>query len=108
MDLLDSLGASDWIALVALFVAAAAAVISAWQARIARTSAASRLALAQRVHKESTEPYVIVDIQPREPWSFIFVLVIENIGPTVARNVPHPRDSRDRVGAGPADRGRAA
>ncbi|WP_405699048.1 hypothetical protein OG209_05045 [Streptomyces sp. NBC_01383] len=82
-----SLDTSDWIALGAVLVATAAAVISAWQAHIARTSAAGQLALAERVHREANEPYVIVDVQPREPWSFLFVVLIENVGPTVARNV---------------------
>ncbi|MFJ8847275.1 hypothetical protein ACIRFF_30750 [Streptomyces cyaneofuscatus] len=87
MNYLRSLDAGDWISLGAVLVAMAAAVISAWQARIARASAAGQLALAERVHREANEPYVIVDVQPREPWSFIFVVLVENVGPTVARNV---------------------
>jgi hypothetical protein len=87
MEHLESLDVGDWIALIAVVVAMVAALISAWQAHIARTSAAGQLALAERVYRESNEPYVIVDVQPREPWSFIFVIVIENVGPTVARNV---------------------
>lgn len=87
MNFLESVEASDWIAIGAVLVATVAAIISAWQAHIARSSAAGQLALAERVHRESNEPYVIVDVQPREPWSFLFVIVIENVGPTVARNV---------------------
>ncbi|MFE3678693.1 hypothetical protein [Streptomyces griseus] len=87
MSYLDSLDAGDWISSGAVLVAMVAAGISAWQARIARKSADSQLALAERVHREANEPYVIVDIQPRDPWSLIFVVLIENVGPTVARNV---------------------
>ncbi|MFP1662738.1 hypothetical protein ACLCDR_14915 [Streptomyces cavourensis] len=64
MGHLRSLETGDWISFGAVLVAIAAAVISAWQARIARTSAAGQLALAERVHREATEPYVIVDVQP--------------------------------------------
>ncbi|MFD3974136.1 hypothetical protein [Streptomyces cyaneofuscatus] len=87
MNHLRFLETGDWISFGAVLVAIAAAVISAWQARIARTSATGQLALAERVHREANEPYVIVDVQPREPWSFIFVVLVEKVGPTVARNV---------------------
>lgn len=49
-------------------------------------SAAQQLALAERIHREQNEPYVIVDIQP-ERNNGSLLLVIENAGPTVARNV---------------------
>lgn len=87
MSYLGSLDAGDWISFGTALIAVAAAGISIWQARIARASAVGQLALAERVHREANEPYVIVDVQPREPWSFIFVVLIENVGPTVARNV---------------------
>ncbi len=45
------------------------------------------MALAERIHREQNEPYVIVDIQPSDPASGTLVVVIENIGPTVARDV---------------------
>ncbi|WP_225828249.1 hypothetical protein [Streptomyces naphthomycinicus] len=77
----------DWIALIAVVVSVGAAFISAWQARIARTSADSQMEMAKRVHREQNEPYVVVDIEPYQPGSPAMVLVIENIGPTVARNV---------------------
>ncbi|GAB2606595.1 hypothetical protein GCM10027168_44310 [Streptomyces capparidis] len=82
MDQLADLSTDQW----AVAVAVLAAVIAAWQATIARRSAARQLALAERIHREQNEPYVIVDIQP-DPHFGELLLVIENTGPTVARNV---------------------
>lgn len=107
--------AGDWIALSTGAVSVGAAGIAIWQARTASASAShseqqaraadeqvrvaneqlqqaerlhrEQLALAERIHREQNEPYVIVDIQPSDPTSGILVVVIENIGPTVARNV---------------------
>lgn len=93
MDHLEALDAGDWISLGTAVVAVIAAVISAWQAHIARSSGQRQLELAERVHREQNEPYVIVDIQPYMPGHTLMVLVIENIGTTVARNV---RVSSDR------------
>lgn len=82
MNQLTDLTVDQW----AVAVAIVAAVIAVWQAAIARRSAAQQLALAERIHREQNEPYVIVDIQPeRNDGSLL--LVIENAGPTVARNV---------------------
>ncbi|GLX17767.1 hypothetical protein [Streptomyces lavendulae] len=44
-------------------------------------------ALTEKAQREQAEPYVIVDIRPRIPGSSLLVLVIENIGQTLARNV---------------------
>lgn len=53
-----------------------------------QTRAAARAnALTEKAQREQAEPYVIVDIRPRVPGSSLFVLVIENIGPTIARDV---------------------
>ncbi|MDN3249731.1 hypothetical protein [Streptomyces sp. ZSW22] len=107
--------AGDWIALSTGAVSVGAAGIAIWQARTASASARhskqqaraadeqvrvaneqllqaerlhrEQLALAERIHREQNEPYVIVDIQPSDPTSEILVVVIENIGPTMARNV---------------------
>lgn len=107
--------AGDWIALSTGAVSVGAAAIAIWQARTASASAShsekqaraadeqvrvaneqlqqaerlhrEQLALAERIHREQNEPYVIVDIQPSDPTSGILVVVIENIGPTVARDV---------------------
>jgi hypothetical protein len=98
MDHLKAIDAGDW----AVVVAVVAAVISAWQAHIARRSASQQLALAQRIHREQNEPYVIVDIQP-ELSSGGIVLVIENAGPTVARNVRISCDPPLESGWAPAE-----
>lgn len=82
MNHLKVLSADDWTVAVAV-VAAAVAI---WQACIARRSATQQLDLAERIHREQNEPYVIVDIQPDHS-SGAVLLVVENIGPTVARNV---------------------
>ncbi|CAL9672312.1 hypothetical protein SUDANB176_07492 (plasmid) [Streptomyces sp. enrichment culture] len=92
-DHLEALDAGDRISLGTAVVAVIAAVISAWQAHSARSSGQRRLELAERVHREQNEPYVIVDIQPYMPGHTLLVPVIENIGSTVARNV---RVSSDR------------
>ncbi|MET9499992.1 hypothetical protein [Streptomyces sp. NPDC006552] len=42
---------------------------------------------AHRSSREAKAPYVLVDVRPLEPWSKMFVIVIENTGPTAARNV---------------------
>lgn len=109
------MGAGDWIALGTGAVSVGAASIAVWQARTASASAShsekqaraadeqvrvaneqlqqaerlhsEQLALAERIHREQNEPYVIVDIQPSDPASGTLVVVIENIGPTVARDV---------------------
>jgi hypothetical protein len=87
MDHLKALDAGDWISLGTAIVAVIAAFISAWQANIARSSGKKQLELAERVHREQNEPYVIVDIEPYMPGHPLMVLVIQNIGTTVARNV---------------------
>ncbi|MEU7377971.1 hypothetical protein [Streptomyces albidoflavus] len=46
-----------------------------------------QLSLSRRVRREQLEPYVIVDISPRAPESQMLCLSVENLGPTVARNV---------------------
>ncbi|MEU5163825.1 hypothetical protein AB0G74_30010 [Streptomyces sp. NPDC020875] len=82
MDYLKALTVEQW----AVIVAVAAALIAAWQASIARRAVREQLALAERIHREQNEPYVIVDIQP-DAYYQALLLVIENTGPTVARDV---------------------
>jgi hypothetical protein len=87
----------NWIAVTAGVVAVVAAVISFVQARHAKaqsqaavdqvTVARQQLEQAERVHREQNEPYVIVDIQPDSPGSSLLVVTIENIGPTMARDL---------------------
>lgn len=87
--------AGDWIAVCSGAVAVAAAGISMRQARHASGQmvaaqeqvrvARQQLEHAEAVHREQNEPYVVVDIQPAV--SGTLVIVVENIGSTVARNV---------------------
>ncbi|MFF0243956.1 hypothetical protein ACWEU6_05195 [Streptosporangium sandarakinum] len=46
-----------------------------------------QLELEQQVRREQQEPYIVVDIQPSAFVSSVLLVVIENTGPTVARNV---------------------
>ncbi|MFD0353627.1 hypothetical protein ACFVHW_07740 [Streptomyces sp. NPDC127110] len=106
---------TEWIALASGVVALVAAGISVWQARTAVVSARNsarqaqaadeqvrvareqlqqaervhreQLALAQQIHREQNEPYVVVDIAAIEPGSGLLALIIQNSGPTVARDV---------------------
>lgn len=91
------MNAENWIGAAAGAIAVVAAVISAAQARHARAQARAaveqadiarqQLEQAQKAHREQNEPYVIVDIQPDSPGSGLLVLLVENIGPTLARDV---------------------
>jgi hypothetical protein len=109
------LHAAEWIAVGSGVVALGAASISIWQAKIAAASARhsqrqaeaadeqariareqleqaershrEQLALSERVHREQNEPYVVVDIATVTPGTGLLVLIIENVGPTVARDV---------------------
>ncbi|MFJ2937894.1 hypothetical protein ACIO8G_34650 [Streptomyces sp. NPDC087219] len=85
MDQLKAFTTDQWAVIVAAGAALVASVIALWQAAIARKAARSQLALQQRIHREQNEPYVIVDIQP-DPYGAM-LLVVENTGPTVARDV---------------------
>ena len=87
----------NWITVSVGVVAVIAAWISFTQARHAKTEAQAtveqaalarrQLEQAEKAHREQNEPYVIVDIQPDAPGSGLLVLLIENIGPTIARDV---------------------
>lgn len=92
------------VAFIATIVAIVAAAYAASQASSAAESASSavrsadaahqqvavsrdQLELAEQIRREQNEPYIVVDIQPA-PWTTeVLLLVIENIGPTVARDV---------------------
>jgi hypothetical protein len=50
-------------------------------------AAVRQIEVAERAHREAAEPYVVVDIRPRTPGSMLLVLVIENLGTTLARDV---------------------
>ncbi|EGJ76290.1 MULTISPECIES: hypothetical protein [Streptomyces] len=79
---MDQLTTDQWTVIVAVV----AALIATWQAAIARVAANKQLVLSERIHREQNEPYVIVDIQPDGNHGSL-LLIIENTGPTVARDV---------------------
>ncbi|MGW6850438.1 hypothetical protein ACWGCK_16990 [Streptomyces virginiae] len=89
--------AGDWIAVGSMVVAIMAAGVSMRQARHANRQvkaaedqvavARQQLEHAEAVHREQNEPYVVVDIQPGDSMSGVLVVVVENIGSTIARNV---------------------
>ncbi|WOX11356.1 hypothetical protein [Streptomyces sp. N50] len=73
-----------------LVVSVLAFLAAAWAMKYARSQARSaegQLEVARRVHREQNEPYVIVDIQLHEAGSLLLGLIIQNVGPTLARNV---------------------
>ncbi|MFJ6147898.1 hypothetical protein ACIQH7_30310 [Streptomyces anulatus] len=67
---------SNWIAACAAFVSLVALYFSYAQ-----------FMLNRRIQREASQPYVVPDIQPRAGGSGILVFTLENVGPTVARNV---------------------
>lgn len=92
-----AMSSENWIAVAAAIVAIFGAGVSFVQARHAKTqtqatveqaaTARRQLEQAEKAHREQNEPYVIVDIQPDAPGSGLLVLVVENIGSTIARDV---------------------
>lgn len=66
---------------------AVSAVRSADAAHLQADSALRQLELSEKVRREQQEPYVVVNIRPSEHVTNVFMLVIENLGTTVARNV---------------------
>ncbi|MFJ4343335.1 hypothetical protein [Streptomyces sp. NPDC088915] len=89
--------AGDWIAVGSAGVAVCAAFVSWRQVAHAKGQAQSaerqvviaqqQLEHGERVYREQNEPYVVVDIQPGGLGSGVLVVVVENIGSTIARNV---------------------
>ncbi|MCC0096228.1 hypothetical protein K7B10_15820 [Streptomyces flavotricini] len=75
------------ISVAALIFSTTAAFWSLVYNRRQARAVAEANALTERAQREQAEPYVIVDIRPRIPGSSLLVLVIENIGQTLARNV---------------------
>jgi hypothetical protein len=95
--MVPAMNTENWIAMAAGLVAVVAAWISFAQARHAKEQvraadeqvgiARRQLEQAEKAHREQNEPYVIVDIQPDGPGSGLLVVIVENIGPTMARDV---------------------
>jgi hypothetical protein len=74
---------SNAIAALAAVISMAALIYSRLQATYSR----AQLELGERVRKEAAEPYVVADIQPRAGGSGLLVFTVQNVGPTVARDV---------------------
>ncbi|WP_125527124.1 hypothetical protein [Streptomyces sp. WAC 05379] len=77
--------ASDQVVAAQQQVVAAQQQVSAANQQI--DVARQQLAAAERAQREATEPYVVVDIRARSTGSQLLWLVIENVGPTLARDV---------------------
>jgi hypothetical protein len=67
----------------AVVVSLVAVLYSRHQTRVA----AEQLELARQIRKEAAEPYVIADIVPRVGGSGLLQFRVENVGPTLARDV---------------------
>lgn len=77
------MGTEEWSLVVAALALLVSGLTTWWTVKYAK----AQLDLAHRVQRESSEPYVVVDIEPSEPGSFVMVLSVRNTGPTMARNV---------------------
>jgi hypothetical protein len=84
---------ANWITVSISAAAAVAAILAALfagtQSRAAATQASfarKQYELAELVRKDQAQPYVFADIRP-DTNGFLMMLVVENTGPTVARNV---------------------
>ncbi|WP_139238180.1 hypothetical protein [Streptomyces pini] len=64
-------------------IAAAAVVVSL----VALYFSGAQFRLNKRIQLEAAQPYVVPDIQPRAGGSGLLVFTLENVGPTVARDV---------------------
>lgn len=73
----------EWSLAVSAVALLVAGLTTWWTVKYAR----AQLDLARRIQREASEPYVVVDIEPSEAGSFVTVLSVRNIGPTMARNV---------------------
>jgi len=71
--------AEDWSAL--------GTCVTALVAVIAALFAWSQVREARRTREERSQPFVVVDIQPSRVWHNLLLLVVENIGTTLARDV---------------------
>ncbi len=84
---LRGMDASSTIALVALVISVPTALTTFIYSHRQTATAAKANALTEKSQREQAEPYVIADIRPRVPGSSLMVFSIENIGPTLARDV---------------------
>lgn len=71
-------------------ISLAALGASIYQARSARDQVAESRAqtdLQRQIHRDAAQPYVWADVRPDEGHGQLLKVVVENSGPTVARNV---------------------
>jgi hypothetical protein len=81
---------SDWISIVAAIGAVGAMWYARTQARAAKAQvryAAKQLEFAEQIQRDQAQPYVFVDLRPDERDPVLMMLMIENLGRTVARDV---------------------
>ena len=94
MDIFETLVSkvsAEWVAIAisVLSVLTSLTISGAalWYSRRQARAAEKQLAVAQQVQRENSEPYVVVDIRFYESHYPMMMLVVENVGPTVARDV---------------------
>jgi hypothetical protein len=93
----SGMDASAWVAVVAAAIAVVAVVVAFLQARSAKSqadaakvqadAAVRQTELQERVHRDSTLPYVWADFRLDETQGSLIYLVVRNEGPTVAEEV---------------------
>jgi hypothetical protein len=81
---------SAWISAASAVVAVVAVIFAGMQARYARSQAEvarRQTDLQEKIHQDSSQPYVWVDFRTDDRSGFIFDVVVKNEGPTVATDV---------------------
>jgi hypothetical protein len=76
-----------WDANTSAFAAALAQIVTAIVALAAAVFAWRQVKEARRTREAQAQPFVIVDIQPGRVWANLLMLVVENIGTTLAKDV---------------------
>lgn len=76
-----------WASETSIFVAAVAEAVTAVIAVAAAIFAWLQVREARRSREAQTQPFVVVDIEPGRVWMNWLTLVIENVGPTLAKEV---------------------
>ncbi|MGY1855473.1 hypothetical protein [Modestobacter sp. SYSU DS0290] len=82
--------ASAVVAVVAAGISLAALAAAIYQARSARDQVAESRAqtdLQRRMHRDAAQPYVWADVRPDLGHGQLIQVIVENSGPTVARDV---------------------
>jgi hypothetical protein len=84
---------ANWLTILISAAASIAAVLAAWFAGHQSLATAEQANIAQRqqelaeqIRKDQSQPFVFVDIRP-DIGGFLMMLIVENTGPTVARNI---------------------